>query len=102
MALFFFHIKLYPFLHCCLPSAPIIRVTGRQYPVNVFYTFEPQSDYVEAAVVTTFQIHLEQPVGDILVFLTGQEEIEAAEKLLLENALHCPSDALKVRLLLPS
>jgi HrpA-like RNA helicase len=41
------------------------------------YTKAPEADYLEAAVVTVLQIHITQPVpGDILVFLTGQEEID--------------------------
>ncbi|RZB94461.1 hypothetical protein D0Y65_019169 [Glycine soja] len=35
-----------------------------------------------AAIVTSLQIHVTQPPGDILVFLTGQEEIETAEEIL--------------------
>ena len=42
----------------------------------------PQADYLHAAVVTTLQIHVTQPPGDVLIFLTGQEEIEACEELL--------------------
>jgi len=40
---------------------------------------------LEAAVVTVLQIHVTQPPGDILVFLTGQEEIEASHELLQER-----------------
>ena len=42
----------------------------------------PEADYLTAAVVTVLQIHVSQPAGDVLVFLTGQDEIEAAEELL--------------------
>lgn len=45
----------------------------------------PEADYLEAAVVTVLQIHVTQPPGDILVFLTGQEEIEASQELLQER-----------------
>lgn len=45
----------------------------------------PEADYVEAAVVSILQIHVTQPPGDILVFLTGQEEIETANELLMER-----------------
>ena len=38
------------------------------------------------AVETVMRIHLEEPPGDILVFLTGQEEIEYACDKLFENA----------------
>lgn len=53
-------------------------VPGRRYPVEIFYTQAPEADYVSAAVTTVMQLHISQPLGDILVFLTGQEEIENA------------------------
>ncbi|RQM12689.1 hypothetical protein B5M09_010130 [Aphanomyces astaci] len=59
-------------------NAPLVRVPGRMHHVDVFYTPEPQRDYVEAAVRTAVQIHLCEPEGDILLFLTGQEEIDTA------------------------
>lgn len=63
-------------------DAPIFTVPGRRFPVDIYYTKAPEADYVQAAVITSLQIHLKQPLGDILVFLTGQEEIDqAAEEL---------------------
>lgn len=48
-----------------------------------FYFQAPEADYLDAVVVTILQIHITQPVpGDILVFLTGQEEIETAAEIL--------------------
>jgi HrpA-like RNA helicase len=46
------------------------------FPVEVCYLKEPVSDYCEAAVETVFNIHMKEPNGDILVFLTGREEID--------------------------
>eukprot|EP00743_Colponemidia_sp_Colp-15_P006211 GILK01006680.1.p1 GENE.GILK01006680.1~~GILK01006680.1.p1 ORF type:complete len:1059 (+),score=238.82 GILK01006680.1:57-3179(+) len=63
-------------------GAPIYKIPGRMFPVDCFYTKAPEADYLQAAVVTTLQIHATQPAGDILVFFTGQEEIETcAEEL---------------------
>ncbi|XP_073225161.1 probable pre-mRNA-splicing factor ATP-dependent RNA helicase DEAH2 [Cicer arietinum] len=39
---------------------------------------EPERDYLEAAIRTVVQIHMCEPPGDILVFLTGEEEKEDA------------------------
>ena len=50
--------------------------------MDVYYTKNPESDFIEASVVTALQIHVSQPPGDILVFLTGQEDIEKAEDML--------------------
>ncbi|GFW26542.1 pre-mRNA-splicing factor ATP-dependent RNA helicase DHX16 [Trichonephila clavipes] len=66
-------------------DAPIFRIPGRRFPVDIFYTKAPEADYLDACVVTVLQIHFTQPLGDILVFLTGQEEIETCNELLLER-----------------
>eukprot|EP01135_Chromosphaera_perkinsii_P002177 Nk52_evm12s218 gene=Nk52_evmTU12s218 len=66
-------------------NAPIFNIPGRRYPVDIFYTKAPEADYLDAVVVTVLQIHVTQPLGDILVFLTGQEEIEMAEEQIKER-----------------
>ncbi|KAF9904458.1 putative ATP-dependent RNA helicase dhr2 [Linnemannia zychae] len=71
-------------------GAKIMYISGRQYPVKILNTVEPQSDYVDSALVTAFQIHQEEAPGDILIFLTGQEEIESMEKLIEEYAVDLP------------
>lgn len=53
-------------------GAPAVQVLGRAYPVQLMYTPTPQPDYLEAAVTTVIQLHLDAPPGDVLVFLTGQ------------------------------
>lgn len=59
-------------------NAPLLKVPGRTFPVDVFYTAKPERNYVEAAVRTTLHIHQCEEAGDILVFLTGEQEIEQA------------------------
>ena len=66
-------------------DAPIFRIPGRRYPVDIYYTKAPETDYIDAAVISVLQIHATQPRGDILVFLTGQEEIEEANEMLMER-----------------
>ena len=66
-------------------NAPVFGIPGRRYPVDIFYTKSPEADYIEAAVITVLQIHVTQPAGDVLVFLTGQEEIEATQEMLLSR-----------------
>ena len=65
--------------------APILRIPGRRYPVDIMYTKAPEADYMDAAVVTTLQIHVTQPAGDVLIFFTGQEEIETCEEILRQR-----------------
>ena len=45
------------------------------------YLTSPENDYIEACIITILQIHVSQPLpGDILVFLTGQQDIEAVQE----------------------
>lgn len=67
-------------------DAPLLKVPGRTFPVEVFYTKEPEQNYVEAAVRTTLHIHEHEGPGDILVFLTGEQEIEQACDEIREKA----------------
>lgn len=66
-------------------ECPIFTIPGRTFPVEILYSKEPESDYLDAALVTVMQIHLTEPMGDILVFLTGQEEIDTACEVLYER-----------------
>ena len=61
-------------------NAPLLDIPGRLFPVEIFYTMEAEKDYLDAAIRTTIQIHCFEPAGDILVFLTGEEEIDLACK----------------------
>jgi ATP-dependent RNA helicase DDX35 len=64
----------------------IINLEGRMYPVDILYLETPAEDYVEKAVQTVFDIHTKEPDGDILVFLTGREEIDTAVQAISERA----------------
>jgi pre-mRNA-splicing factor ATP-dependent RNA helicase DHX16 len=66
-------------------NAPVFYVPGRRYPVDILYTSQPEANYLHAAITTVFQIHTTQPAGDVLVFFTGQDEIEAAAESLEET-----------------
>lgn len=66
-------------------ECPIFSIPGRTYPVEILYTKEPESDYLDASLITIMQIHLSEPPGDILLFLTGQEEIDTSCEILYER-----------------
>ncbi|XP_026743379.1 probable ATP-dependent RNA helicase DHX35 [Trichoplusia ni] len=59
-------------------TSVIMSMEGRTHPIDVFYTEEPVPDYVKATVETVIKIHENEPFGDILAFLTSQEEILTA------------------------
>lgn len=68
-------------------NGTIISIDGRQHPVDMLYTKEPVSDYVEESVNTALRIHFEMiyEEGDILSFLPTGEDIDRAIALAEEN-----------------
>ena len=91
----------------------MLYVKGRQHPVSIFHTSTSQNDYVEAALRTFFQIHVDRALGDVLIFLPGilelpifllaesqpylgQEDIENLQSSLRMYADQLPQGVLKV------
>jgi len=74
-------------------SAPLFKVSGRTHPVEVFYTQEPEPYYVEAAIRTVLMIHRAEDPGDILLFLTGEEEIVDACRLEADDLVNQDPDS---------
>jgi pre-mRNA-splicing factor ATP-dependent RNA helicase DHX38/PRP16 len=66
-------------------GVPAFRIPGRTFPVETYFAKSVQEDYVMAAVKQTMQIHFNSPPGDILIFMTGQEDIEGTCTVLAEK-----------------
>ncbi|TFY71222.1 hypothetical protein EVG20_g1786 [Dentipellis fragilis] len=66
-------------------NAPTFTIPGRTFPVETFHSKSPCEDYVDSAVKQVLQIHLSSPAGDILVFMTGQEDIEITCQVIQER-----------------
>ncbi|GBE85278.1 P-loop containing nucleoside triphosphate hydrolase protein [Sparassis latifolia] len=79
-------------------KARIVYVKGRQHPVTIYHTAVGQPDYVDAALRTFFQIHVDQPSGDVLIFLPGQEDIESLEKSIKLYVQRLPKNSPRVTL----
>lgn len=73
-------------------ECPIFEIRGRIYPVQVIYPVDAprlntlKSQFVDRAVETAWDIHTKEPEGDVLVFLTGQQDIERACKAFQEKS----------------
>ena len=81
-------------------SVEVVNVEGRQHPVEVTYSLQrvPRDQVKEAITKRVFQINQSEPLpGDILAFMTGQEEIEACQKLIEGCAMTLPKDVPSVR-----
>jgi len=60
-------------------ECPMFTIPGRTFPVKVLYTKEPETDYLDASLITVMQIHLTEPPGDILVCVS-----RSAQQLILQ------------------
>jgi len=68
--------KLFPY------PVPIINVESRMFPVTIYYEKNTPENYKEAVVKKCLKIHKKLPLGDVLVFLTGKEEIHEVAMML--------------------
>eukprot|EP01053_Blabericola_migrator_P013452 Blabericola_migrator_1__13451@NODE_969_length_5870_cov_76_745476_g671_i0_p1_GENE_NODE_969_length_5870_cov_76_745476_g671_i0NODE_969_length_5870_cov_76_745476_g671_i0_p1_ORF_typecomplete_len1023_score164_89HA2/PF04408_23/3e29Flavi_DEAD/PF07652_14/0_22Flavi_DEAD/PF07652_14/2_7e21OB_NTP_bind/PF07717_16/5_1e03OB_NTP_bind/PF07717_16/1_7e21DEAD/PF00270_29/1_4e12DEAD/PF00270_29/1e03Helicase_C/PF00271_31/3_5e09AAA_22/PF13401_6/5_5e09AAA_19/PF13245_6/6_6e09AAA_25/PF13481_6/0_0016T2SSE/PF00437_20/0_0022DU len=71
-------------------GCPIYTIPGRTFPVQIEFARSPCPDYVDGAVQKCLQIHFSSKYdllnpSDILVFMTGQEDIEGTCILLSER-----------------
>ncbi|KAM7269320.1 hypothetical protein ACFE04_024817 [Oxalis oulophora] len=57
-------------------DCPVLNVPGKLYPVEILYSKESPKSYLESALKTAIDIHVREPEGDILIFMTGQDDIE--------------------------
>ena len=79
-------------------GAPEFFIPGRTFPVDIQYSRTPCEDYVDSAVKQVLAIHVSQAAGDILVFMTGQEDIEVTCDL-VEERLKLLNDPPKLSIL---
>ena len=80
-------------------NTPIFTIPGRTFPVDIIFSKTPVEDYVDAAVKKALEIHLQQPPGDILIFMTGQEDIMATCVLLNERITELGPSIPKIKVL---
>ena len=74
-------------------SGQIVGLDGRMYPVNTLYLSSPSEDYLSSALRTILSIHASEPEGDILVFLTGREEISTLHQQIADASVTLPKHA---------
>jgi len=61
-------------------DCPLLSVSGRCYPVKILHKESSRAKKIDNSVDAAIRIHLHEPAGDILVFLTGFDECEIATK----------------------
>lgn len=73
-------------------GVPIFNIPGRTFPVQLFFSKTVPADYVDEAVQQALKIHFQANQGDILIFMTGQEDVDATCFLLQDRLEKSESD----------
>eukprot|EP01018_Ginkgo_biloba_P031799 Gb_15844 [translate_table: standard] len=66
-------------------KCPVVTVPGKLFPVNILYSIERPVSYLESSLQTALDIHTRQPPGDVLLFMTGQDDIDKTVSKLEER-----------------
>lgn len=66
-------------------ECPVLNVPGKLYPVEILYSQERPKSYLQSCLKTAIDIHTREPAGDVLIFMTGQDDIEKLVSKLEEN-----------------
>lgn len=74
-------------------GAPLMKVPGRMFPVEIFYSPQTVDDYLSTSIAAVMHIHVNEREGDVLLFLNGEEEIEDACRKLSREAEMLGADA---------
>ncbi|KAJ6431337.1 hypothetical protein OIU84_018760 [Salix udensis] len=56
-------------------DCPVLNVPGKLYPVEIMYSEESPKSYIESSLRTAMDIHVREPEGDVLIFMTGQRKL---------------------------
>ncbi|CAL1538482.1 unnamed protein product [Lymnaea stagnalis] len=80
-------------------TAAILTIEGREYPVDIHYTLDPVPNYVKSAVETVMKIHFNEKPGDVVIFLTGMNEVDDVVSQLISEARKLSKDSMKMRVL---
>ncbi|CAK9137322.1 unnamed protein product [Ilex paraguariensis] len=82
-------------------SCPILTVPGKLFPVEILYSSERPKNYIESSLKTAIDIHVREPEGDVLIFMTGQDDIEKLVSKLEEKILGLAKGSCMDAIILP-
>jgi HrpA-like RNA helicase len=67
-------------------SCGIFSLETRVYPVKELFLESPTKDYISESVITVLKIHQNEPQGDILVILSGKEDVDTVVTLINDKS----------------
>ena len=84
------------------PGAHVFHIPGRSYKVDHIYSTLPVEDYVDQAVSLAIDVHKTKDIdGDILIFMTGREDVLCTVELIRSRLEKFLPELGKKLLLLP-
>ncbi|KAF0897298.1 hypothetical protein E2562_035582 [Oryza meyeriana var. granulata] len=57
-------------------GCPVLNIPGTLFPVEKFYSTERPTNYIESSLRTAIDIHVKESPGDVLIFMTGKDDID--------------------------
>ncbi|PKA66118.1 putative pre-mRNA-splicing factor ATP-dependent RNA helicase [Apostasia shenzhenica] len=82
-------------------GCPVLNIPGTLFPVEKLYSTEHPKSYIESSLRTALDIHIREPPGDILIFMTGQDDIDKMVKKLEERIQNFEEGSCMDALVLP-
>ncbi|XXG45040.1 hypothetical protein AAC387_Pa02g0231 [Persea americana] len=82
-------------------TCPVLTVPGKLFPVEVLYSSESSTSFLESSLKTALDIHIREPPGDVLIFMTGQDDIEKMVSKLEEKVLSLEEGSCMDAIILP-
>ncbi|KAF8018471.1 hypothetical protein BT93_H3375 [Corymbia citriodora subsp. variegata] len=82
-------------------DCPVLNVPGKLYPVEIVYSRERPKSYLESSLRTALNIHVREPEGDVLIFMTGQDDIDKLVSKLEDEVLSLEEGSCMDAIILP-
>ncbi|KAK3119988.1 hypothetical protein QOZ80_9AG0679070 [Eleusine coracana subsp. coracana] len=82
-------------------GCPVLNIPGTLFPVEKLYSTERPTNYIESALRTSIDIHVKEPPGDILIFMTGKDDIDKMVSKLEERIQNLEEGSCMDALVLP-
>ncbi|XP_078150328.1 RNA helicase family protein isoform X1 [Carex rostrata] len=82
-------------------GCPVLNVPGTLFPVEKLYSRERPTNFLESSLKTALDIHLKEPPGDVLIFMTGKDDIDKMVSKLEEKIQNLEEGSCLDALVLP-